>query len=407
MARTAFVMLFLLMVINYLDRQVVVAMFESLRTTWNLSDGQLGFLVSTASIALALGAIPLSLLADRWSRVRSITVMAIFWGAATMLGSIAPGYASLLVTRALVGVGEAAYGAVGIALLASLFPQERRGAVLGAFFVASILGAMLGVALGGALVQHGGWRFTLLVTGTPGIVLALVFFVLMRRLDVHDRAPPPPASAPSGTRAILAAALAPRTLRWACLGAGFQLLPAAMIYAWLPTFLAREYALDGRAAGIGAAIFVLATGVGIFACGALADRMGRRVPGGRLWIPIAGSLLTFALLTPAFAWVAPGTAQLALLAASTLPLMSSVGPVSAVVLDVAPAQARASAAAVLALVQNLFGLAGGPLIAGLLSDRVGLQAALACVPVVSLAAALCFLVAHSTYVAEARSARGA
>lgn len=405
MARTAFVMLFLLMVVNYLDRQVVVSLFGPLKATWNLTDGQLGLLVSITSIALALGAVPLSMLADRWSRVRSITLMALFWATATMLGSLAPSYAALLGARALVGLGEAAYGAVGVALLACLFPQERRSTVLGAFSVASILGAMLGVALGGVLVQHGGWRQTLLMAGAPGIVLALMFFVLLRRLDEHDRAPAAPADSPAmTTRAMLAAAVAPRTLRWACLGAGLQLLPVAMIYAWLPTFLVRDYGLDGRAAGLAAGGFVLATGAGVLACGALADRVALRTPGGRLWVPIAGSLLTFALLTPAFAWVPPGAGQLALLLASTLPLMSSVGPVSAVVLDVAPLHVRATAAAILAFVQNLFGLAGGPLVAGLLSDRFGLQAALACVPALSLGAALCFLMARATYIADCHGA---
>lgn len=398
-ARTAFVLLFLLMVVNYLDRQVVVAMFVPLKAAWGLGDGQLGLLVSVTSLAVALGAVPLSMLADRWNRVRGITLMALVWSLATMAAALAPTYAALLGARALVGLGEASYGAVGVALLATLYPQERRSSVFGAFFVASILGATLGVALGSVLVQHWGWRFTFVAVGGPGVVIALTFFVLMRRHG-HVGQASLPGEATVPPRAMLAEALRPRTLRWACLGGGFQLLPVAMTYAWVPAFLTRHYGLDASTAGIASGAFVLATGVGVLACGVLADRVARRVPGGRLLVPIAGAVLTFALLTPAFGLVQPGALQLLMLLASALAMMSSVGPVSAVVLDVASPRVRATSAAVLALVQNLFGLAGGPLLAGLLSDRYGLQTALAAVPALSIPAAICFWLARRTYLRD-------
>lgn len=403
LARTAFVLLFLLMVVNYLDRQVVVAVFVPLEAAWHLSDGQLGLLVSITSIAVALGAVPLSMLADRWSRVRSITLMALVWSLATMAASLAPTYAALLGARALVGLGEASYGAVGVALLAVLYPQERRSSVFGAFFVASILGATLGIALGSVLVQHWGWRFTFVAVGAPGIVLALTFFALLRRHGEADRVSLAGAVAtPFPPRTMLAEALRPRTLRWACLGGGFQLLPVAMTYAWFPTFLSREYGLDASAAGIASGAFVLTTGVGVLACGVLADRIARRAPGGRLLVPIVGAILTFLLLTPAFGLLQPGVPQLALFLASALAMMSSVGPVSAVVLDVASPRVRATSAAVLALVQNLFGLAGGPLLAGMLSDRYGLQTALAAVPALSIPAAICFWLARRSYLGDMR-----
>ncbi len=399
LARTAFVLLFLLMVVNYLDRQVVVAMFVPLKATWHLSDGQLGLLVSVTSIAVALGAVPLSMLADRWSRVRSITLMALVWSLATMAASLAPTYAALLGTRALVGLGEASYGAVGVALLATLYPQERRSSVFGAFFVASILGATLGVALGSVLVQHWGWRLTFVAVGAPGIVIALTFLVLMRRHGHADQA-----SLAGGTAtppwAMLAEALRPRTLRWACIGGGFQLLPVAMTYAWFPAFLMRQYGLDASTAGIASGAFVLATGVGVLTCGVLADRIARRIPGGRLLVPIAGAVLTFLLLTPAFGLLQPGALQVALFLASAIVMMSSVGPVSAAVLDVASPHVRATSAAMLALVQNLFGLAGGPLLAGMLSDRYGLQTALTVVPALSIPAAICFWLARRSYLGD-------
>ena len=83
-AWSVFAIIFALMVVDYVDRQVVVSMFPHLKAQWDLSDSQLGALVSIVSITVALGAVPLSLLADRWSRVKSIFLMALVWSLATI-----------------------------------------------------------------------------------------------------------------------------------------------------------------------------------------------------------------------------------------------------------------------------------------------------------------------------------
>ena len=79
-----FAMTFALMLFDYIDRQIVVSMFPHLKAEWDLSDKQLGALVSVVSITVALGAVPLSLIADRWSRVKSIFLMATVWSIATI-----------------------------------------------------------------------------------------------------------------------------------------------------------------------------------------------------------------------------------------------------------------------------------------------------------------------------------
>src|SRR6188768_180579 len=81
-AWAVFAILFALMVVDYVDRQVIVSMFSHLKAEWSLSDRQLGALVSVVSITVAIGAVPMSLLADRWSRVKSIFVMALVWSLA-------------------------------------------------------------------------------------------------------------------------------------------------------------------------------------------------------------------------------------------------------------------------------------------------------------------------------------
>ena len=109
---------------------------------------------------------------------------------------------------------------------------------------------------------------------------------------------------------------------------------------------------------------------------------------------------TAGLMATAFGALPPGNLQFALIVAGGLMMAVNVGPITAVVIDVVHPSVRATAASILSLVQNLFGLAGGPLLTGVLSDRYGLQFALAVVPAFCLLAALFFALAARTYVAD-------
>ena len=121
-----------------------------------LSDTQLGGLVSIVAIAVALGVVPLSLLADRY--VKSIFLMALIWSLATVACAFSGSYAQLLAARGVVGLGEAAYGTAGAALIASLFPARVRSTMLGAFLAAAVVGSVLGVMLGGIIAERWGWQ---------------------------------------------------------------------------------------------------------------------------------------------------------------------------------------------------------------------------------------------------------
>jgi predicted MFS family arabinose efflux permease len=401
-AWTVFAILMALMVVDYVDRQVVVSMFSHLKAQWDLSDRQLGALVSVVSVTVALGAIPLSLLADRWSRVRSIFLMALVWSLATIACAFAGTYSHLLAARSVVGLGEAAYGTVGVALLATLFPPRMRSTVLGAFLAAGMLGSVLGVVLGGVIAERWGWQAGFGAVGVPGLFLAVVFLLVAR--DYQTVALPSstsPGRKPAmGVVTIATELLRPRTAPIACVGAGLQLLAASTIYAWLPSYLNRSYGLAPDHAGLKAGLVVLAGGIGAVIWSLVADRLAVRTPRARLLVPAVVAVATTMLLCPALLLMAPGPGQFALLVAGGLVMAGTIGPVAAVVVDVTHPGLRATATAVLSLTQNLIGLAGGPLLTGVLSDRYGLQTAMGTAPLFCLGAAALFLLAARTYEAD-------
>jgi len=400
-----FALLFLLMVVDYVDRQVVVSMFPHLKKEWNLSDSQLGALVSIVSITVAAGTVPLSLLADRWSRVKSIFLMALIWSCATIACAFAGSYAQLLGARSVVGLGEAAYGSAGAALLASIFPQRMRSTVLGAFLGAGLVGSVLGVVLGGVIAERWGWRAGFGAVGVPGLFLAVLFLLLVR--DYRTVALP---SEGAGAQRkpmladVAAALLKPRTALVACIGAGLQLIMVSAIYAWLPSFFNRHYGLAPDQAGLKTGLVVLLGGVGAVFWSVVADRASSRYPRARLHVCALVAILTAVAMLAAFAGFAPGKAQFAAILVGALVMTGTIGPVAAVVVDVVHPSVRATAAAVLSLMQNLFGLAAGPLVVGRLSDAYGLPFALSVVPVACAVACGVFLLAARTYEHDLRNA---
>jgi MFS family permease len=397
-AWTVSAMAFGLMVVDFIDRQLVVAAFPYLKAEWGLSDKQLGALVSVVSVAVALGAFPTALLADRWSRVKAIAVMGTTWSVATLAGGFAQNFAQLFAARALVGAGEAGYGPAAGALLSTVFPASRRATVLGAFQAAAGLGTVLGVVLGGIIAARWGWRAAFGVLAIPGLVLAVAF---LRLRDYRTlRITPAAGSARQRLRATLAELFRARSGLAAVVGGAFQLMVVSTLYTWLPSYLNRSYRLAVDRAASLTGIVILVGIIGTVAFAHLADRRGSRDPRGRLQVPAVLAIATLVLLTSAFAFLDAGPTQIALILAGGLTMTAAVGPTAAVVTDVVHPGLRATALSTVAVMQNLFGLAIGPLLTGLLADRYGLENALAVMPAACGVAALAFWYGSNHYVRD-------
>ncbi|MDM0110813.1 MFS transporter [Variovorax sp. J22R133] len=400
----AFAMTIGLMMVDYIDRQVIVSLFPHLKEAWGLSDKQLGALVSVVSVTVALAALPIALFADRGSRVKSIVVMATTWSLATISCMFTRNYSQLLAARAVVGLGEAGYGAVGSALIASHFPARMRGALLAGFFAAASVGSVLGVMLGGLIAARWGWQAAFGVVGIPGLVLALLYAKVRdyRTVDLTPRLDRATRSTGSAVRAIVQALTRSRTMLWVCIGGSAQLIVVSAIWAWLPSFLNRVHGLAPDRAAISAAMVVLSGAVGSVVWGALIDRAGRGRPRAKLQVMALLCITSLVVLVLAFGAHRFGIAmtahaQFLLVIFGGFLMTCTVGPVSAVVIDVIHPGIRATGASVLALFQNLFGLAAGPFIAGILSDAWTLEQALTAMPLFAVVAGWAFMRASRSY----------
>jgi predicted MFS family arabinose efflux permease len=403
----AFAMTLALMIFDYIDRQVIVSLFPYLKAEWSLSDKQLGALVSVVSVTVALGALPVALFADRASRVKSIVVMATIWSLSTISCMWARGYGQLLAARAMVGLGEAGYGSVGAALIASHFPARMRGALLAGFFASASVGSVLGVMLGGVIASHWGWKAAFGVVGVPGLILALLY-LKVRDYKTVAMAPAMQAKRQSIGEAVVHIAKVlgrSRTMLWVCIGGAAQLIVVSAMWSWLPSFLNRVHGMDPASAALKAALVVLAGAAGAVVWGAVVDRAGLRQPRRKLSTMALLCVLSMAVLMAAFGGGLSTAAQLPVILLGGFLMTCSVGPVSAIVIDVIHPGVRATGSSVLALFQNLFGLAAGPFITGILSDSLGLTTALTVVPAFAVLAAIAFLLAARSYGADKAAAQ--
>ncbi|MBC5786139.1 MFS transporter [Ramlibacter sp. USB13] len=407
----AYAMTLGLMIMDYVDRQVIVSLFPHMKAEWGLSDTQLGTLVSIVSVTVALGALPVALFADRASRVKSIVTMAVVWSLASISCMFTRNYGQLLAARGAVGLGEAGYGSVGAALIASHFPARLRGALMAGFFASASVGSVLGVMLGGLIAARWGWQAAFGVVGVPGLVLALLY---MRVRDYRTVALTPALDTATRSvggvlRRVVHALSRSPTMLFVCAGGAAQLIVVSAMWSWLPSFLNRVHGVAPEHAGMKAAVIVLCGAAGSVAWGALVDRAGARRPRNKLYALAALCVLSMLVLALTFGaqaagWTMDPSLQLGLIAAGSFVATCTVGPVSAIVIDVIHPGVRATGSSVLALFQNLFGLALGPVVAGALSDRLGLGPALALTPLFAIAAAAFFLRAAGTYEADAARA---
>ncbi|TAL35740.1 MAG: MFS transporter [Spirochaetes bacterium] len=171
-----FTLLFLLYMFDYIDRLIIVSLFPFIKAEWGISDASCGLLVSAVYWSILLFTFPVSILIDRWSRKKTIGIMALLWSLATAACALGRNFGQLFAARTAIGIGEAGYAAGGTAMISALFPLEKRARVLGLWNASIPLGGALGIALGGIIAEHFGWRHALGLVAVPGMFVALLFF---------------------------------------------------------------------------------------------------------------------------------------------------------------------------------------------------------------------------------------
>jgi MFS family permease len=228
--------------LNYLDRNIILVLFEPIKHDLQITDTQLGWLGSSFAIAFALGALGAGVLSDLKSRRSVMAGGMALWSGFTALGGLAGSYWQLFTSRGVVGVTESSYLPSAQALLADYFPDRGRAQAMGIFWIGLAVGGVSAVWLGGHLAAAFGWRATLVVVGLPGFLFA----VLMARL----KDPRPARRARRTRRGPRKFAITPRIALRAALPLLISLLVAAAVVGFMALFRGLPAAADTAAFGI-------------------------------------------------------------------------------------------------------------------------------------------------------------
>jgi predicted MFS family arabinose efflux permease len=399
--------------LSSIDRQVLGMLLEPIRHEFHLSDTQLGVLSGPAfSILYAVLALPLAVLSDRVSRRAVIAASLALFSLLSALCGLAPGFSYLLACRMGIAVGEAGVVPASQAMIGDIYPQNRLTNAMSRLYLAQSVGGVLAFLLGGILSGLVGWRLTFVFLGLPGLIVAALSLLLLptRAVVATDAGVSEAPQIP--LRQSLKFLWSQRTYRYITIGNGLWSFAGAAIALWAAPFIARTYALPPREIGLVMAVAVgLSGAAGLFVVGGFAQRKALTDARWTLWV--VGLALCAAVPLAVVTFLAP-SGRVALVTGCLIAFfaVSSQGPIAAVVQQLVPGQMRSVAVAVKHLIVTAVGAASGPLIVGMLNDRLSaalgneaIRYSLVIMSMFYLLAAVCFYFASRTFVADVAAMR--
>lgn len=384
---TVFWLLFLLYMFDYMDRMVIVSLFPFLKQDMGMTDAQCGLLVSVVYWSILGFSFPVSILVDRWSRTKSISIMAVVWSMATLACAFTKTFPQLLAARTAIGIGEAGYAPGGTAMLSASFPMEKRARILGLWNASIPLGSALGIGIGGFVAHHFGWRHAFGLVAVPGLVLAVLFY-FVKDYETVKLTKIEKTGKETKMQFLDMARQFTHNTTLLCNNLAFAMnvFVTTALLTWLPTYFHRMSGIAMDKASMKAGSIMLLAIIGAPLGGFLADAWMKKNKKGRLLFPAVSSVFTGVLLFIAFGFL-QGTFQYMVLLLVGITAVAFVPSGVAVTQDVVHPGLCAVSLSLSIIIQHLLGSSLAPVVIGNLSDMYGIENALAILPAFALLAA--------------------
>jgi MFS family permease len=376
--------LLLFSMVSILDRQIIALMVEPIKADLQLSDTELGLLQGFAfALFYSLASIPLGWAVDRYSRRTIIYLAVTTWSLSAAACGLASNFWQLFFGRTMVGAGEAALMPASVSLISDLFPPDKVGTPMGIYAAGFYLGSGVALGIGGLVVglfagsafvhfpligNIASWQAVFLVTGLPGVALAILAFFLRdprqpRRAVTRDN------SQVQGFGTYVASNW--RIVLHSFGAFGLASLVAYAMGAWTPAYFARTFGWQPTEIGwMWGLVIALSGATGAVLGGVLIDRVNKAgVRDACLFVPAMSSLIAWPLVTSGYLIASP------LLGLLLLGLgMVALGVVSAGSFAtwqrIAPPSIRGRVSACFVLVSSLLGAGTGPVVVAFITDYV-------------------------------------
>lgn len=385
---------------DYIDRMVITSMFPAIEKDLGITHTQSGMLVSAVYWAIVLLTFPVSLLVDRWSRTKTIGIMAIMWSLATALCALTGNYVQLFMARALIGIGEAGYAPGGSAVISGLFPLEKRSRMMGIWNASIPIGTAIGHFLGGIIAVRLGWKHAFGIVALPGLIIAVLFMFLkdyktvdLAFIDKRNQ------KIKMERKDIFREFLTKPSVIYTYFGIACVVFTTTALITWLSTYFQNVQGMPMDTAGGKASIVMVLAVVGAPLGGYLTDAWRKKQSNARLLFPAISTLATAILLFMALFFF-KGKVQYIFLLIMGVCIMGFISGAAAVTQDVIHPGLRATSYAVAVVVQNLLGSSMAPIVIGRIYDVSNITTALSILPFILISGSVLFFLGSKYYVKD-------
>lgn len=378
------IILTLVFMLNTIDRQLIGAVLEPIKTEFLATDTQMGLLAGLwFALFYAAGSIPIARLADQGNRRNVLATCCALWSFMTILCGVAVNYWQLVLARTGVAVAEAGSMPASLSMMTDYYPKEQRPLAMSVFMVGPIVAALFAMAGGTWIAQQYGWRMAFFIAGLPGIALALLMWMTV----------PEPRRGTWDTPAVYAQAPLLPTLRAILSSAAFRSIMIANGFAmfwfigmstWNISFLVRSHGMALKQAGLlVGTLLPISMITGVLFSGWLCTRLVKRDVRWQLGIPLIGVGVTMPASLAYFLWPAGiGMQFMGVEMPQVMLFFVLMGFFSswiyaaslAALSNVIPAHQRAVANAVYVVFYTVLGFGLGPVSVGMLSDALAQSA---------------------------------
>lgn len=374
------------MLLHQSDKLLIGPLTSRIMATFGINEVQMGAVFTGALIVGAIMYPVWGYLYDRFTRPKLLALASLIWGSTTWLGAIAPTYGAFLASRASTGIDDSSYPGL-YSLVADYFGPDVRGRIYGLLQLSQPMGYLLGLVLATVLGGMVGWRGVFYITGSLGIVLAVVIFFSIKDAPRGQSEPELAHLEEIGIYRFdskIALGLFKKRSLLFLFAQGFAgVFPWNVLTYWVFRYLEveRGYTSDEILLTMGIAILVLSSGY--FVGGMLGDLLFRRTRRGRLLVAMGAVLVGAILLSVTLRIPADQkTFFLVMLSITALFIPFSSPNVISTVYDVTLPEVRSTALAVQYFIEN-GGAALAPLAAGFIALRSSLGQAILTISVVA------------------------
>jgi predicted MFS family arabinose efflux permease len=364
-------MLTLVYAFNFIDRQLLAILQESIKADLSLSDSQLGLLTGFAfAIFYVTAGIPIARWADHANRRNIVAGSLFIWSFMTALSGMVQNYTQLVLARIGVGIGEAGGSPPSHSMISDIFPPNRRATALGFYSTGVSFGILFGFLFGGWLNEYFGWRTAFLVVGIPGVFLSGLIMLTLREptRGLIEQKTVTAESVP--LKKVIQTLWESRTFRHLSLAASLNAFSGYSTASWTASFMIRSHEMSTGELGTWLAIIIgLCGAIGVFFGGMAADWLSPRNKRWYMWLPAISGFIAVPFMVAVYLADTPYVALSMMLIPGLLHQVY-LGNTLATTHNLVGLKMRATSSAILFFILNIIGLGCGPFLVGVLSDQL-------------------------------------